>query len=201
MRRFPVAYLVVAVALGALAGTARAGEELRPASEFASIADDAARSRALFTEAAKVMLHPRCVNCHPAGDSPLQGEDGRLHEPPVRRGLGGSGVVGMRCRACHMRENFDPGGVPGAHQWLLAPRKMAWQGLSLAELCEQIKDPERNGGRTLEEIVEHMAEDDLVGWGWVPGAGRESVPGSQETFGALIAAWVESGAACPLPSS
>ena len=143
------------------------------------------------------MLHPRCINCHPAGDSPLQGEDFRAHEPPVRRGLGGTGVVGMRCRACHMRENFDPGRVPGAPQWVLAPRKMAWEGLTLGQLCEQVKDPERNGGRTLEEIVEHMSEDDLVGWGWLPGTGRAPAPGSQRTFGELIAAWVESGAACP----
>ena len=151
--------------------------ELRPASAFAAIEDEAERSLALFTEAGKVMLHPRCVNCHPAGDSPLQGEDSTWHEPPVRRGLGGTGVVGMRCRACHMRENFDPGRVPGAHQWVLAPRKMAWEGFTLGQLCEQVKDPERNGGRTLDEIVEHMSEDDLVGWGWAPGAGRRAGPG------------------------
>ncbi len=201
MRRSPG----IVLAAGALAWFAAAGhagqhaggEELRPAAAFAEIGDEAERSRALFTEAGKVMLHPRCVNCHPAGDSPLQGEDFRPHEPPVRRGLGGTGVVGMRCRACHMRDNFDPGRVPGAHQWVLAPRRMAWEGFTLGQLCEQVKDPERNGGRTLEEIVEHMSEDDLVGWGWLPGAGRSPAPGSQQTFGELIAAWVESGAACP----
>jgi hypothetical protein len=202
MRRILALAFVVVAALGlsapsGLAGEQPAGEELRPASEFAGIADEAQRSRALFAEAGKVMLHPRCINCHPAGDSPLQGEDSGLHEPPVRRGLGGTGVVGMRCRTCHMRENFDPGRVPGAHQWALAPRKMAWERLTLGQLCEQVKDPERNGGRTLEEIVEHMSEDELVGWGWTPGAGRQPAPGSQRVFGELIAAWVESGAGCP----
>jgi hypothetical protein len=44
-----------------------------------------------------------------------------------------------------------------------------------------------------------MAEDSLVGWGWAPGAGREPAPGTQKEFGALIAAWAESGAACPAP--
>jgi hypothetical protein len=196
-----VLIFVAALGLGAGVGLAEhhegAGEALQPVSAFAGIADEAERARALFTEAGKVMLHPRCVNCHPAGDRPLQGEESRLHEPPVLRGIGGTGVVGMRCRACHMRENFDPGGVPGAHQWVLAPRKMAWEGLSLGQLCEQVKDPERNGNRSLEEIIEHMREDDLVGWGWAPGVGREAAPGSQAVFGELIAAWVESGAACP----
>jgi hypothetical protein len=173
------------------------GDTLREPSDFASIGDDAERSVALFTEAAMVLVHPRCINCHPAGDNPLQGEDGHLHEPPVRRGKGGMGVAGMRCNTCHQRENFDPGGVPGAALWVLAPRKMGWEGLSLGEICEQIKDPERNGGRTLEEIVEHVSEDDLVGWGWTPGRGREPAPGTQEAFGELMAAWAEAGAVCP----
>ena len=197
---FVFVFAAAALVLFAVAGLAEehAGDEgLAAPAAFAGIADEAERSRALFTEAGKVMLHPRCINCHPAGDVPLQGEDMRTHEPPVRRGLGGTGVVGMRCRACHMRENFDPGGVPGAHQWALAPRKMAWEGFNMRQLCEQVKDPERNGGRSLEEIVEHMSEDELVGWGWQPGAGRRPVPGSQEEFGELIAAWVETGAACP----
>ena len=197
MRRFQIGVVLLTAVAALAAGAGRAAGELRPASDFAAIADEAERSRAAFTEAARVMLHPRCVNCHPAGDSPLQGEDGRLHEPPARRGLGGTGVVGMRCRTCHMRENYDPGRVPGARQWALAPRKMAWEGFSLAELCAQLKDPERNGGRTLDEIVEHMTEDELVGWGWAPGAGREPVPGTQESFGGLIALWAESGAVCP----
>ena len=43
----------------------------------------------------------------------------------------------------------------------------------------------------------HMAHDSLVGWGWRPGGLREPAPGTQAQFGALIAAWIESGAACP----
>ncbi len=74
---------------------------------------------------------------------------------------------------------------------------MAWQGKTLGEICEQIKDPARNGGKTMDEIVEHMAHDSLVGWGWSPGAGREPVPGSQEVFGELIRRWAESGGNCP----
>lgn len=177
--------------------TAGQGADLKGAEEFSGIEDKTERSVALFVEAGKVIQHPRCVNCHPSGDSPLQGESGTIHEPPVRRGLGGLGVVGMRCRTCHGPDNFDPAGVPGDTKWVLAPRGMAWEGRSLTEICEQIKDPERNGGRKLKEIVEHMAEDHLVGWGWHPGTGREPAPGSQEVFGELIAAWVKTGAVCP----
>jgi len=187
--------LLAAAAL--LAWTASASDGLRPVSEFASIADEAERSAALFAEAGKVLQHPRCVNCHPSGDSPLQGEDGSLHEPPVDRGIGGLGVVGMQCWTCHQDANFDPGRVPGAHHWALAPRKAAWEGLSLAEICEQVKDPRRNGARDLDEIAEHMTEDALVAWGWEPGADREPAPGTHEAFGELIRAWIDTGAACP----
>lgn len=180
-----------------IAATAAGGAELRPAADFDDISDAAARSAALFVEAGRVLLHPRCVNCHPAGDSPLQGSAGEVHEPPVARGLAGAGVPGMRCDTCHLKVNFDPGRVPGAPHWVLAPRRMAWEGLSLAEICEQLKDPERNGRRSLEEIVEHMREDALVGWAWSPGAGREPAPGTQQAFGELIAAWADAGAACP----
>jgi hypothetical protein len=74
---------------------------------------------------------------------------------------------------------------------------MAWIGQPLGAICEQIKDPKRNGGKSLEQIVEHMAHDSLVGWGWRPGVGREPAPGTQEEFGALIKAWVDAGAHCP----
>lgn len=201
MRRtiFSARPMVAAVALvvATLGAAADAQEGLRPDAEFDSIADKAERSAALFTEAGKVLLHSRCINCHPAGEAPLQGEHSRPHEPPVRRGKNGFGAVGMRCNTCHLTENFDPGGVPGAPTWHLAPESMAWEGLSLAELCAQLKDPERTGGRDLEAVAEHMAEDPLVAWGWEPGRGRETAPGSQEEFGRLIRAWIKTGAACP----
>lgn len=181
-------------ALAAESGEAGA---LRPPSAFDDIADPAARSRALFTEAGKVLTHPRCINCHPSGDTPLQGDSGQAHEPPVVRGRGGLGAVGMECRTCHFRENFDPGAVPGAPGWHLAPPKMAWEGRTLSDLCRQLKDPARNGNRDLDAVAEHMEGDPLVGWGWHPGPGRQNAPGSQEALGALIRAWIDTGAACP----
>jgi hypothetical protein len=151
----------------------------------------------LFSELGKVLTHPRCVNCHPAGDRPRQGEEGRLHQPPVERGADGHGLASMRCSICHQQSNFDPGRVPGHPQWHLAPREMAWEGKTLGEICTQIKDPKRNGGRSLEELVHHIATDTLVGWAWSPGFGRQPAPGTQKEAGALVEAWVKTGAACP----
>jgi len=170
---------------------------LRPPEAFAGISDPSERSRALFSEMSRVMLHPRCVNCHPSGDSPHQRDAMTLHDPPVTRGPADQGVVGMECTSCHQDKNLALARVPGAPKWHLAPKIMAWEGRSAAALCEQVKDPARNGGKNLRQIVEHAAHDPLVAWGWAPGAGRTPVPGSQAKFGALAAAWVEAGAACP----
>lgn len=188
---------MAAAALGSLIAVSASAADLATADSFAGIADPAARSVALFNEAGKVLTHPRCVNCHPAGDRPLQGEDGHLHLPAVQRGDGGMGVAGLRCTTCHQTANFAPAGVPGNPLWHLAPIEMAWAGKSLAEICAQIKDPERNGGKSMAELVEHMAEDELVGWGWQPGSDRVPAPGTQQAFGRLIAAWAETGAHCP----
>ena len=164
---------------------------------FAAIGDTAARSSALFTELGKVLTHPRCVNCHPAGDRPRQTDASRLHQPPVERGADGFGLAAMRCPICHQQANFEPGRVPGNPDWHLAPREMAWEGKTLAQICAQIKDPARNGGRSLEALVEHIGTDHLVGWAWAPGFGRRPAPGTQKHAGALVEAWVKTGAACP----
>jgi len=194
---FAAAMAVVIAGLAVPAAQPEPGQVLKPASEFADMADDKQRALALFTEAGKVIQHPRCVNCHPAGDRPMQGEDSRPHQPLVVRGDDGLGAIGMRCTTCHGPANFDSGRVPGHPTWHIAPIEMAWAGKSLREICEQIKDPKRNGGKSMEQLLEHMAEDTLVGWGWAPGVGREPAPGTQKEFGELIRAWAESGAACP----
>jgi mono/diheme cytochrome c family protein len=38
-----------------------------------------ASSDAAFLKASQVFLHPRCANCHPAGDRPLQMDKGIPH--------------------------------------------------------------------------------------------------------------------------
>ncbi len=187
--------------LGAPEDVGREVNGLKDPAYFAHITDDIDRSRALFVEAGKVLKHPRCVNCHPMGERPLQTDAQQPHQPPVVRGADGHGVVGMKCSTCHAQENVDLGdrSMPGHPAWHLAPASMAWAGRSLGSICDQIKDPERNGNRNLDAIVEHMAEDSLVGWAWTPGTGRSPAPGTQEVFGTLIRAWAAAGAHCPEP--
>jgi hypothetical protein len=201
MRKLAILFIgaaaIVAVGAAVSAKQPDAGKPLKSVQSFASIADERQRSVALFQEAGKVITHARCMNCHPAGDRPAQGDDRHPHMPLVVRGVDNFGAIGMRCTTCHGPANFDPGGVPGHPAWHLAPIEMAWVGKSLGEICEQIKDPSRNGGMSMEQLVHHMAEDSLVGWGWNPGVGREPAPGTQNEFGALIKAWVDTGAVCP----
>jgi hypothetical protein len=173
-------------------------DQLHAPEAFAVIADREQRSQALFLEMSRVLLHPRCSNCHPDGDEPYQGMNGMLHDPPVTRGAVDMGVVGMQCSNCHQNQNVELSRVPGAPGWHLAPRSTAWVGKTPRAVCEQIKDPERNGGKSLAELVEHNASDPLTGWGWRPGAGREPVPGTQQQFGAITRAWIDTGAACPI---
>ncbi|MGH8032951.1 MAG: hypothetical protein ACREO8_11465, partial [Luteimonas sp.] len=107
---------------------AQGKQTLRSPAAFATITDLPQRSAALFREAGKVLQHPRCVNCHPVTDRPLQSDQGLAHEPAVRRGADGFGVPGLRCQACHQASNYDVAGIPGHPQWHLAPASMAWQG-------------------------------------------------------------------------
>jgi len=165
---------------------------------FRHIDSDVDRARALFLEASKVLTHPRCANCHPPDDHPRQRNSHDLHVPPVERGPDDRGIPGLMCSSCHQDQNVVGTRVPGAPKWHLAPREMVWLGRSAAAICEQIKDPKRNGGKTLAQIVEHSAHDELVAWGWNPGADREPAPGTQAELGALMQAWVDAGASCPI---
>lgn len=198
--RFQLAVAMTALAMSLLTSYAisqTAPNTLASPESFQNIADVESRSVAYFTELGKVLTHARCINCHPAGDRPRQGEAGRLHQPPVDRGADGHGLAAMRCSNCHQKANFEPGRVPGHPEWHLAPREMAWEGKTLGEICTQIKDRERNGNRSLDEIAHHIGTDTLVGWAWAPGYGRQSAPGTQQQAHALVSAWVKTGAACP----
>ena len=66
---------------------------------------DANASREAFLQVYKVFTSPRCQNCHPPGDSPLQGDDSHAHLQYVRRGPEGRGVRTMACATCHGKAN------------------------------------------------------------------------------------------------
>jgi cytochrome c5 len=161
---------------------------------------DANASREAFMQVYKVFTSPRCQNCHLAGDAPLQGDDSHVHMQNVKRGKDGHGVYGMRCDTCH-----QPTNLPGAHmppgnpKWSLPSpeHKMVFVGRSPAELCRQLKDPKQTGGRALQQLLEHVSSDDLVGWGWNPGTGRTLPPLSRTETTAQMKIWIDGSAACP----
>jgi hypothetical protein len=157
-------------------------------------------SRAAFLQVYRVLTSPRCQNCHPAGDAPLQGDDSHVHLQNVKRGPDGHGVYGMRCDTCHQTKNLSGEHMPpGNPKWSLPSpqQKMVFVGRSAAELCKQLKDPKQNGGRTLAALLDHVANDDLVGWAWNPGDGRTLPPLSRVETAAQMKVWVEGGAVCP----
>jgi hypothetical protein len=161
---------------------------------------DAAASKAAFLEAYKVFMHPRCMNCHPAGDRPLQGDESHLHIMNVQRGEDGQGLVALRCKNCHQDNNlageFMP---PGNPNWHLPSRDMpmVFQGRSPRELALQMVDPKQNGEKTLDDLLHHVTQDSLVLWGWAPGDGRKKPPLTHEEFSRQMRIWIENGAVAP----
>lgn len=150
----------------------------------------------------KVLTHKRCVNCHPNGDRPHQGEDSHIHRFNVLRGEDNHGLPGLNCQTCHQAENNNFAGVPGAPEWSLAPKEMYWEGLSSVEIAKSMTDPSINGGRTLEELVHHLTEHELVLWAWEPGLDhegnpREKPPVPLEEYIAAVKAWAAAGAVIP----
>jgi len=162
---------------------------------------DPEKARAAFKDAVKVFFSARCANCHPGGDIPTQGDAMTPHAQGVTRGKDGKGVYGMQCATCHQAENL-PGEhmPPGVPNWHMPPanQKMVFQGLTEGQLCRQLKDPTKNGGRkTPKDAIHHLEEDPLVHWAWEPGNGRTVPPMSYKDFMAKMNEWVDNGAACP----
>jgi hypothetical protein len=152
-----------------------------------------------FRAVASVLTSPRCLNCHVPGEGPLQGDDNHPHPMNVKRGIDGKGSAALHCSACHQAENAQfLQGPPGAADWQMPPAKtpMAWKGLSTGELCRALKDPAKNGNRSLGDLIPHM-ETSLVRWAWNPGPGRTIPPLSHEEFVSRLKEWIETGAACP----
>jgi hypothetical protein len=161
---------------------------------------DSVASVKAFMQVYEVLVHPRCMNCHPAGDIPLQGEDSHLHAMLPKRGIDGKGVYAMKCNNCHQPTN-SPGlhTPPGNPNWHLpaADMKMVFQGKSPAELAKQLLDPATNSHKTHEQLIEHVSFDKLVIGGWSPGEGRELPPGTHKEFVAKFKTWIETGAYVP----
>lgn len=209
MRTLLFISLLGAAGLAACSGSNKAGGTTSPggggddnASQPRPKADRAA-GLAAFETVRAVLQHPRCQNCHPADDAPLQGDEGRVHNQNIRRGPKGEGMVGAECTTCHgpanppdaYGRNTPPGNVKG---WHMPPpdMKLVFVGVPAGALCEQVKDPARNGGKDMAALRAHL-DDPLVVWGWSPGKGRAPVSTPRATFLAAWETWASAGAPCP----
>ncbi len=150
-----------------------------------------------FLDVYRVLLHPRCMNCHPKGDVPLQTDDSIPHAMNIRRD---SRNVGLPCSTCH-RETMPnlPHQPPGLPTWHMPPKEtpMVFEGKTPAQLCAQLKKPEETAGKDLDGLVHHVEHDALVHYGWNPGPGRTLPPISHEDFVLAFQTWVRAGAPCP----
>lgn len=160
---------------------------------------DSIESVTAFKTVYKVLMSPRCMNCHPAGDIPLQGDDSHLHTMGPKRGVDGKGIYAMKCANCHQETN-TPGlhTPPGNPDWHLPPAamKMVFQGKSPNELAKQLVDKKKNGNKDMKKLIEH-ADDGLVLAGWNPGDGRTLPPVSHAEFKKAWLTWIKKGAYAP----
>ena len=137
-----------------------------------------------------VLTHPRCLNCHVGADNvPLWGTTqapDTIHGMAINAGDSRIGAGTMSCNACHQtstRPNTVPNAAPQTGMdWQLAPVEFQWTNRSSAEICAQMRNPDRNGGRDAAGLIEHILHDaELIGfitWSFDPGAGRDPAPGS-----------------------
>jgi mono/diheme cytochrome c family protein len=160
---------------------------------------DSAASAKAFLQVYKVLMSPRCMNCHPAGDIPLQGDDSHLHTMSPKRGKDGHGLYAMKCANCHQSAN-TPGAhrPPGNPKWGLPPSdmKMVFQGRTARQLALQIRDYNQNGHKNRQQLLEH-ARDTLVKAGWNMGEGRPAPPLTYAAFLKVWDEWINKGLYAP----
>ncbi len=163
----------------------------------------AAEGLLAFETVRGVLQSPRCQNCHPAGDAPLQGEDGHPHVMNVQRGPDGRGRVGETCTTCHgpanPPSNYGQHIPPGAADAWRMPgpeQKLVFAGVAAGELCRRLIDPAQNGGKDLAALRAHL-DTPLVTWGWDPGFGRTPVATPFPQFVSAWETWARAGTPCP----
>jgi hypothetical protein len=205
-RYFPVKTVSVLTVLVSLVAIISSGFKPKQASIISEAKNshfikDSVESVKAFMEVYKVLMSPRCMNCHPSGDTPLQGDNSKLHSMFPKRGKDGKGLYAMKCANCHQPENTQ--GVhmpPGNPDWHLPPAnmKMVFQGRTPNQLAKQLVDRKRNGNKSLAQLLAH-ADDKLVLAGWNPGEGRSLPPMSHAEFKKAWITWINNGAYAPKP--
>lgn len=199
MKRSGICFVVMATGLLAACGSAPPattgpGTGSPPPADPGLVAFETVRS---------VLQHPRCQNCHPRGNTPLMGDDSHPHPQNVQRGPDGHGMVGELCTTCHGPMNppdsygaHVPPGIATGWRMPKPEQPLVFVGVAPGALCEQIKDPARNGGKDMAALRAHL-DDPLVAWGWSPGFGRTPIPVTRQAFLDAWTAWANAGAPCP----
>ena len=173
----------------------------------ASTSDRRSEGLAAWRQIYSVLTSPRCINCHTATNYPQQGDDRHRHFANAIRGPEGKGAPGLNCVSCHQTENADSTGVPGGHNWHLAPLSMRWQDtndhiLSSAAVCRAVTDRTKNNALDGPGLLKHHEEEPLVLWAWNPGrrpdgTARSLPPLTHAEFVAATRRWVDAGMPCP----
>ncbi len=196
-----------------------AGAGLAALSTFATAADQdidltppatatKAVGMAAWARIYEVASHPRCSNCHvgasdvPMWSGPSYGKT-RPHGMAVRAGESRIGVEYIPCATCHVTDDVVQRGNPNPHEaprvaapWMLAPVEAHWFGQSSADICQQLRDPARNGGRDMADLAAHLDHDVILHWAWNPGGGREPAPYSLQDHVTDLLTWGTAGFPC-----
>lgn len=156
-----------------------------------------------------VASHPRCSNCHvgasnrPMWSGPSYGKT-QVHGMNVNAGESRIGAETIPCATCHTTKSTDwENANATAHAaprvamaWQLAPVEAEWFGKSSDEVCNQLRDPARNGGRDFMDIAGHLDHDLILHWAWNPGGGREPAPYSLQDHVNDVLTWGVGGMPC-----
>ena len=132
-------------------------------------------ARCSSTRAARTATSPATRRCRSTTAAP--------HGQNVLRGPDGHGAPGLPCATCHGADEPARAATartcrPGAPNWHLPPPEHedgVHRPRRRRSCARTIKDPKRDGGKDLAALLEHVADDKLVLWGWDPGVGRAPV--------------------------
>jgi len=185
-------------------------ETKRVINEFPLGSVSRAEGLAYWQKFYEVASHPRCVNCHVGADNipmwsgPSYGKT-RPHGMKINAGPSRVGAETVPCTSCHTTQaktnaktNELPHSPPKvAMAWALPPVEAAWFGKSSAYICKQLKDPNRNGDRTIKEVAGHLDHDLVLHWAWNPGGDRQPAPYSLQESMDFLMKWAAAGTPCP----
>lgn len=205
-----VAFALLGAVTLSLAGIASGEESSGLSVPEALAAVSAEEGLAAWDRIFAVNSHPRCANCHvDERNIPVwygaSGDPAQPHGMNINAGDSRIGAETLPCSICHVeskRANTVPHAAPHAGmEWRLAPVEFLWFAQSSEAICAQMSDPERNGDRDAEALIEHIVHDaeerGFITWAFNPGPGREPAPGSMQDHLNDMVVWTAAGMPCP----